>query len=262
MAAPPGSTKLVPASDSGRLPRRSCRGSVIYFSHDELSALADDLAEVDSVDHAARHITDFAARTFGTPHAGITLLRGGGRRFAPLAPTDPVVRRADELQDELSEGPCVDASTLGRSVVSNDVVADGRWQTWTPHVADLGLRSILSSTLQSGRRRLGALNVYGPPGHEFSSDDVERGRVLAHYASVALRLSEKVEGLRIALDTRSGIGQAQGVLMERYRIDAARAFDILKRYSQDENVRLVRVAARVVAEATGPNDDPAGPLDT
>lgn len=221
----------------------------MFFSHDELSTLADRLATADSVAQAAQSITAFAARTFDTSHAGITLLRGRGRRFMPLAPTDAAVLRADALQDELSEGPCVDATTLGRSVVSNDVVGDERWPRWAPHVVDLGLGSILSSTMQSGRRRLGAINVYGPAGHEFSSDDIERGRALAHYASVALRLSEKVEGLRLALETRTGIGQAQGVLMERYRIDAERAFDILKRFSQDENMRLVKVADRIVADA-------------
>jgi GAF domain-containing protein len=225
---------------------------VISFSHDDLSALADEIAAADTVDQAAGRITDFAARTFDTAHAGITLLRGQGRRYLPFGPTDSTVRRADELQDTLSEGPCVDATMLGPSVLSNDIGRDERWPRWTSGVADLGLGSILSSTMQTGRRRIGALNVYGPSGHEFTSADVERARSLAHYASIALRLSEKVEGLRVALDTRTGIGQAQGVLMERYRIDADRAFDILKRYSQDENVRLVRVASRIVAETQDP----------
>jgi len=220
--------------------------------HDALAALADELVRARSVNETVERVTSFSARAFGTGHAGVTLLQDRATRFPPAGPTDTLVRQADELQDVLSEGPCVDAATHGRSVLCNDIGQDLRWPSWGPRVIRLGFDSILSSALQGGGRRLGALNVYGPAGHRFTAEDVELGRAVAYQASVALRLSEEIEGLRSALDTRTLIGQAQGVLIERYAVDADRAFSILRRFSQDQNTRLVEIARTIVTEAGNP----------
>jgi GAF domain-containing protein len=209
--------------------------------------VAAELTASDTVEQTVEQITAFTAQTFGTQHAGVTLVEDGGT-FRTAGPTDPSVRTADDLQNVLREGPCVEAATTSRSVVSNDVARDPRWPSWGPRIAALGLGSILSSDLHGGGRRVGALNVYGPTGHVFTPEDLELGQVLAQQASVALRFSEKIEGLTTALHTRTVIGQAQGVLIERYRVDADRAFD-MKRFSQDQNIRLAEIARRIVADA-------------
>jgi GAF domain-containing protein len=197
----------------------------------------------------AAQITAFAAETFGTPHVGVTLIRRGGRRCESAGATDGLVRRADELQNQLREGPCVEAATQSRTLFSNDVSSDPRWPRWGPRTAVLGLFSVLSSEVHAGVRRVGALNIYGDSTHEFTREDLETVQVLAGHVGVALRVAEKLEGLSIALDSRTVIGQAQGVLMNQYRIDANRAFAILSRLSQDENVRLILVAQRIVDDA-------------
>lgn len=226
----------------------------------DVAALAARLTGADTIEQAVELVTTFAADAFGTQHAGVTLIQHNGSRFAAAGPTRPSVREADELQDELSEGPCIDAATLGRSVVSNNIGEDRRWPTWGPRASVLGLGSILSSSLRADKH-IGALNVYGPADHEFTSDDLELGKVLAQQAAVALRFSEKVEGLTAALGTRTVIGQAQGVLIERYRVDADRAFGILRRWSQEQNIRLYTVAKSIVDDA-GANRASGGPSDT
>ena len=52
--------------------------------------------------------------------------------------------------------------------------------------------------------------------------------------------------LRRALETRDKIGQAKGMLMERYDVDAAAAFDLLCKLSQQSNIKLVDVAEKLI----------------
>lgn len=215
-----------------------------------LAELAIQLAESTSKEHTAQEIVAFAAQTFETPHAGITLLGGGPKKLTltTIGPTTGLVEQADARQHELREGPCVDSAVESRSVVSNDVVRDWRWPAWGPAVAGLGLASVLSSELHAGGRRVGALNVYGETAREFTREDVEVGQVLAHHASASLRATELIENLTVALDSRTVIGQAQGILMERYDLDADRAFAVMRRHSQDHNVKLVTLARQIAGD--------------
>jgi hypothetical protein len=215
-----------------------------------LVELLSHAVESSSVAQTIDQITTYAAQTFDTPHVGVTIIRHGGRTFDTVGPTSEVVRRADEMQNQLREGPCIEASTQSRTLVSNDVASDTRWRRWGPRTADLGLRSVLSSEIHAGGRRIGALNVYGDATRDFTRDDLETAQMFTSHAGAALLVSEKLVGLTMALDSRTLIGQAQGVLLHRYRVDADRAFAILKRYSQDENIRLVLVAQRIIDEVT------------
>jgi GAF domain-containing protein len=214
---------------------------------DDPDDLLRSLVESATVAETIEQITAFAADTFDTPFAGTTLIRKQGKRFETAGPTHPTVRQADELQDELREGPCVDASLESRTLVSNDLASDPRWPAWAPRMAGLGLRSVLSSEIHSVAGRIGALNIYGSGPRTFTREDMEVARLLAAQAGVALRVTEKVENLTTALDSRTVIGQAQGMLMNQFRLDADHAFSVMKRLSQDHNVRLVRIAERIVA---------------
>lgn len=213
-----------------------------------LVELLSHAVESSSVAQTIDQITTYVAQSFDTPHVGVTLIRHGGRTFETAGPTSDVVQRADELQNQLREGPCVEASTQSRTLVSNDIASDLRWRHWGPRTAKLGLRSVLSSEIHAGGRRIGALNIYGDANRDFTRDDLETAQMFTSHAGAALLVSEKLVSLAVDLDSRTLIGQAQGVLMQRYRIDADRAFAILKRHSQDENLRLVLVAKRIIDE--------------
>lgn len=211
-----------------------------------LGQLAIELADAKSFQQSVSQVVAFAAQTFETAHAGITLIHNSGKSFETAGPTDDVVREADDWQARLQEGPCVDAAVESRHAVSNDIASDPRWPRWGPKAAALGLGSIMSSELHAADHRIGALNIYGARGREFSRDDVETAQVLAYHASAALRTARQIEGLTIALDSRTIIGQAQGILMERYKVDSDRAFAILRRHSQQENIRLNHLARELV----------------
>jgi GAF domain-containing protein len=223
------------------------------------SAFLQRIIDETSVAPTPEQITEYVAQTFDTPFTGFTLIRDKGRRFETVGPTADVVRQADQLQHELREGPCVDAATQSRTLVSNNLTTDDRWPRWAPRVAGLGLGSILSTQVHAGGGRIGALNIYGAPDRNFTSEDIELAHILAGQASVALRVAQKIEHLTTALDSRTVIGQAQGILMHQYGIDADRAFAVLKRLSQDRNVRLLGIAQEIVQNGARPVSEPVSP---
>jgi GAF domain-containing protein len=106
----------------------------------------------------------------------------------------------------------------------------------------MGFLSLLSFQLLVGHDSIGALNIYSDRAGGFDSRDEETGLLLASQAAIAIRASREVTGLRIAMDTRDVIGQAKGILMERYKIDRRRAFDLLVRTSGDTNRKLRDIA--------------------
>jgi AmiR/NasT family two-component response regulator len=62
---------------------------------------------------------------------------------------------------------------------------------------------------------------------------------------VALAGAEHEEQLRAGMTSRDLIGQAKGILMERFRLTPHQAFDVLSRVSQELNRKLVDVAAEL-----------------
>ncbi|MFD1858440.1 ANTAR domain-containing protein [Aeromicrobium camelliae] len=132
------------------------------------------------------------------------------------------------------------------SAVSDDISVDERWPAWGPAVAELGIRSVVSVRLETPERRYGSRNLFSEHPKAFDDDDLAVAAIFARHASVAVASAQSEEGLRIAIDARKLIGQAQGILMERFDIDADRAFDVLRRYSQHHNRKLREVAEWVV----------------
>jgi GAF domain-containing protein len=131
-------------------------------------------------------------------------------------------------------------------------------------VAKLGLRSVLSIHLFTDRRVLGALNLYYETKDDFSDDEIEVAKVVAAHASVALAKIRSERDLWRAIDSRHLIGQAQGVLMERFKISSEKSFSVLRRYSQQHNIKLHEVAGTLVRTGKLPGDDidPGGPVDS
>lgn len=220
-------------------------GRIPDMPDEALARLALELSQTATVEQTAQQIVAFGMRTVGTQFAGITMLRGRGR-FETVGPSAPVVVDADQSQYDLREGPCVDASTTSQTIMSADLSLDPRWPRWGLAAVALGFRSILSAELRAGGQRIGALNLYGAKVRQFTDQDVDTARLFAQHAAAALANITLREGLQNALDTRTVIGQAQGILIERFEIDADRAFAILRRYSQDGNVRLYDVCRRLV----------------
>lgn len=227
----------------------------------ELTRLAEQLHLAANPTETAGEAVDYARRQLGADHAGITLIKGGGR-LETVAPTDAVVEQADHFQYELGEGPCHDSAWQGRTLVAQDLAAEPRWPTWAPKAVELGLGSALGVELlnKSADRRLGSVNLYWEHPRTFTGEEVELADLLSRHAAIALVASLNAQGMRLAMEGRKRIGQAQGILMERYGVDEDRAFAILKRYSQDHNIKLRDLATELVTSLHLPEQPTSGPL--
>jgi len=173
----------------------------------------------------------------GAMSAGITLVDRRGT-FDNRASTDDLPKRVDALQVEVGEGPCLEALREHRTVRADDVATDERWPQFGPRAARLGAASMLSFQLFVDENNLGALNLYSAERGAFDPVAEEIGLVFASHAAVALVGAQQESGLRTALDNRDVIGQAKGILMERYKLSAQQAFLLLVRSSQSHNVKL------------------------
>jgi GAF domain-containing protein len=132
------------------------------------------------------------------------------------------------------------------SVIVTDTRTESRWPTWAKHVHECGIRSLLSVRMYTDDETMGTLNAYSRQPNAFDVDDQAVAHILARHAAVALGSARKIENLWLAVDARKRIGQAQGILMERFDLNADQAFAVLLRYSQDNNVKLRVVADRLV----------------
>ncbi len=219
-----------------------------------LEQLAGELVDVHDVGDTLDGVLQLAVDLAPCDVASVSLRHGKGE-LETTAASDPVAGRAHELQQELGEGPCVEVvwDESGVNVVP-DMSNTQRWPHWGSKAANLGLSSLLAVRLFTSRHTIGALDLYSRERREYDTDDVLAARVIAARVSAALASVQHEETLWEAIDARHQVGQAQGMLMERYGLSADQAFGVLRRYSQEQNRKLRLVAQDVITTRTLPGD--------
>ena len=157
----------------------------------------------------------------------------------------------NELQNELGEGPCHAPDREEEVVDITDLVGDERWSALGRLACngDFQLGSMISMIVYTARGSYGTLSLYGAGSNAFDADDLATAQALAGHLAVALAAGREIEGMSAALQSRTIIGQAEGILMERLGVDADQALAYLKRVSSHTNTKLVQVAA---AASCGP----------
>lgn len=188
-------------------------------------------------------------------YASITV-RHGDERLETLHPTEPSLVALDERQYALREGPCFDAATDRAQVVSDDLAHDPRFTRYGPVAVEAGIRSMAAFRLFERDGVQGALNLYSGEVGAFEEYD-GLAALFQSQAAVAIAYAHEITNLQDALATRTTIGQAMGIVMERFKLNDERAFAFLTRLSQNRNIKLRLIAEEMVAEATA-NADVAG----
>ena len=203
------------------------------------------LHEGSSLHDTLDRVLEFAVKAVDCDHAGV-IFASGTRKVETLAATDPLVTKLDQVQLEVGAGPDIEVVQDRYSVSVPDTRTETRWPEWARAAADVGIGSMIGTRLYTSATTIGSLNLYAVEPGKFDVSDSEVAHVLARHAAIALDTARDTENLWKAIDARKLIGQAQGILMERYQIDADRAFDVLRRFSQDRNVKLNLVARELV----------------
>lgn len=171
----------------------------------------------------------------------------GRRRVVSRAPSSELAARLDTLQNETGEGPCLDAIYEHQTVRVPDIGNEPRWPDFSTLAAEAGTGSMLCFQLYVEGDNLGALNLYSTKVNTFTDESEHVGLLVAAHAAVGYAAAVKAEQLEAALKSRDLIGQAKGILMERYKIAESEAFSILDYASSCSNTKLHDIAERLAA---------------
>jgi GAF domain-containing protein len=176
--------------------------------------------------------------------AGLILLIGG--KLIPQATTGRAPQLLDTKQQETGQGPCIEAAREQTLICLNDLQQDPRWPEFSAEAQACRVSSMLCAPLWINQRTLGGLTLYAAQPRAFSEHDERIVELFATLAALALAEAQRTDHLRAALVNRDVIGQAKGIIMERYKINPDAAFSTLARISQDQNIKLHEVARQII----------------
>ena len=198
-------------------------------------------ATLNNITHAAVEVlpeVDYASITMRHPDGTLD----------SYAVTDDRLLTLDERQFEWREGPCYEG-TMNRPIcVSGDLLHDERFPRYGPMAARAGIHSQAGIRLFENKRTVGGLNLYSCHVGAFQNRE-SISRLFSDHAAVALAYSIQIDQLHEAIRTRGRIGQAVGIVMERYKVPEQKAFAFLTRLSQTRNVKLRQIADELIASA-------------
>ncbi len=201
-----------------------------------------------SLDETLMTVVEVACNSVpGFDQVGIATLDRKGE-VVTKAFTGDLVLRLDDLQYSLREGPC-SAALQGDDAVSVSSLRDEqRWPRYVPLARAVGVRSQMALRLDLDQGAVGGMNFYSTSSDDVSPDAQALAGMFATHAAIALRHAHERQTLKNGLLTRKVIGQALGILMERYEMDEDRAFAFLVRASSHANIKLRAVAQELVDE--------------
>jgi hypothetical protein len=184
----------------------------------------------------------------GCDHASLMIRRDGICRTAAVS--DAIAGQIDRLELALGSGPCLDAIENRSLHIESDLTAASRWPALASRViVETPVRGAMSVRIPMSGGIIGALNVFSDVPNALSSASAEQAAVLGAFATVATTAaahSQDAATLRRGLTSNRAIGQAVGMVMARNNVSDAAAFDILRRASQNSNVKLVDVASEMI----------------
>jgi len=235
------------------------RKAVLMSSNGEYDRMLDgliaDLAieprDPIAIEQVLAGVTNAAVRLIrGVDYADILMIDDG--QFRSMSPTAPLAIQLDDVQRRFQQGPCLQAAISHEMVRCTDLRTEPRWPEFSAAAVELGVFSMLSFQLYTHRGGAGALNLFGRAPRERNFEAEALGASLAAHAALAIATLTQRHQFESAVATRDTIGQAKGILMERFQIDAMHAFELLKQLSQNTNTPLRQVAERLIESLNKP----------
>ena len=203
---------------------------------------------------STRRLCDVSAEVTEMTGAGIMLMSGDIPRGS-LCTTDTVSARIEQLQDELGEGPCVDAFTTDRPVVEPDLATPIvlRWPAFSGPAVTAGAAAVFGFPLRVGMARLGALNLYRARPGDLTDDQHADALVMADVAAQAVLVmqSHAAPG-QLALELEAGadfqyvVHQAAGMVAAQLETSVVQALVRLRAHAFGGGTPLLEVARAVV----------------
>ncbi len=242
------------------------------MGHIDQESLAATLQHLDELGPGAgivetlARLNDGVVAVFGMAGAGQMYLdEAAVSRF--VVASDDTARTLEVSQEELGQGPCVDALVHDRTVTVSDFTTDERWPALSEIVVPRGIVSMVGIPIRVGGGAVGSVNVYRSEAHTWDDTEVAALSAFCSLIESALAnalLTERHERLigqlQQALDNRVVIERAVGLLMGRNGYDAVAGFNELRSLARRTRRKVRDVAAELVGETTsdGPGAGTAG----
>jgi hypothetical protein len=223
--------------------------------------LQDILIGAENVDGFLEGLAGFAASTLtGLAGTGIecavTLKRH--RHTTTVAGSSPRAVELDHIEQRVGDGPCIRALSTMAPELLNDVNTDQRWPEYQRRLAAEGVYSTVGVPLDIGEGASAALNFFGPAPGVFTAELFDRAVEFGALASRTLHLSVRMgaaqtraQNLEAAMQSRTAIDVACGVIMAQNRCSQKEAMDILAKVSSNRNQKLRDVAMELLGRLSG-----------
>lgn len=232
-------------------------GNGTHRSHtptDPAELLRGLLVEDEEVSDFLHSLAATSARHLSDGHdvlCGVLLTRA--RANAVVASSGPEARRMDEVQAGFDEGPCLDSQRTGTTIYVSDIADEDRWPDYLAEVSGHGMKSIIAIPLALDGAASASMNFYSRRPEAFDSNDIDSAESYARLAEktllVALRVaaySDDARDRRAAMESRTAIDIAVGIVMAHSKVGRDEAFATLQRLSSHRNVRLRDLAEEIV----------------
>jgi len=229
----------------------------VPIDSDALASSITGLAELSPVggglEQALERVVEETDRVLAVDGAGLLLLTEDDvLRYA--AASDERGRLLEVIQEQVGEGPCVDAFDRDEPAVAADVTSDPRWPRFGRLARQHRLIGVLGVPVGLESGTVGTLNVYSTGRHDWDDGEIEAIQAYARIVASVLRMAAEAhlqgkitEQLQYALDHRVIVEQAKGMIMERERVDQRAAFELLRQNARSNRERVIDVARRVVS---------------
>ena len=232
--------------------------NLVPQQHSVAAELQQLILRADTVELFLEAFASHAAAVFSNGAevlAGVTLLRN--KEGATVASSSDVARMLDEIQYGFGDGPCVRAARTGKTFLVDDARSEDRWPEYMEAIRERGYYSILGVPLILGNDGGAGLNFYTNEPGFFTPEVIRAAEAFAQEASAALRLAVQIarhratnEHLRAAMEARTTIDLAIGIVMAQNKCSQDAAFGILRQASSNRNVKLRDLAAGIVQSVT------------
>jgi transcriptional regulator with GAF, ATPase, and Fis domain len=218
--------------------------SAVFAKLAEMVYSGDDFAQV------YQAICDAAAVLVpGCTHASIMLKQND--QHLTVGASDSVAAHVDALERAEQEGPCLDAIEKEAPQVEADLARSAQWPRLAQRaIAETPVRGAAGFRLLIKGRKVGALNLFSDTPGTFTDESIDQAILITAFAAVtltALHEPQEAQTLRAGLASNREIGKAIGLLMAFHDISEDRAFDLLRKTSQDMNIKLTGVAREIIA---------------
>lgn len=231
-----------------------------HVMEEEFDGLNRLITATDDLKGFLQGMTEFASEKMshsgGTQVECAVALRRRKHRTT-IAGSSDTAMRLDHIEQRLGEGPCIDALEAGHAVIVSDAALDLRWPEYCRTLTGEGYRSAMGIPLELGADADAVLDFFAAPAHQFTPESVAEARVLGDMAGKALRLAVRIttaeqlaDDLRAAMEGRTVIDLACGMIMAQNHCDQDQAMEILKKASSGRNQKLHAVAEKIVQRIT------------